>query len=197
MIIAKIDTIPPMKNERESEAYLPPQEQLIVAAKVNRLCEADSETFDPKTQVQDAQDIVNALNSRMKPHGRFSGRISFPSRPTSEVRAGATNAGNLNVSVDEPKAKEFKFGIEEYRIGNYVAMKHTGEPNMEIVFEHFRDRAMANKTLRKSPKDTRIAYDKKSLEVQEINIGVPTIREIAYFLTIVTYRNILLWKKSQ
>lgn len=54
-----------MKNEKEHK-YLPPQEQLIIAAKIHRLCEMGVETFDPKIHIVDAQDIVKALDPKNK-----------------------------------------------------------------------------------------------------------------------------------
>ena len=184
-----------MRNEREPEAYLPQQEQLIVAAKVNRLCEANPETFDPETQVQDAQDIINALSPRTKPHGKFSGGISYISTYKSEAKAGATNSGNVNASFDETKIKKAEFGVEEYRIGNYVASKYTGRNTTLIIFENFWDRDMVNEAFEKNAEETRVEYDTKSLGVQKISVGVPKRRNIAC-LSITTYQDVPLWQKS-
>lgn len=170
---------------------------MIVAAKVSRLCDANPDTFDPQTQVQDAQYIINALNPRMKSHGRFSGSFTSTSTSKSEVRAGATNAGNVSMSFNETKTKEFKFGVEEYRIGYYVAMKYVGRTSTQIVFEHFWDRGMADEAFGKRPKYTRLDYDTKSLDVQRISIGFPNKKRRFACLIVTTHNEIPLWKRSQ
>lgn len=98
-----------MRNGIESEGYLPPQEQLIIASKVNRLCDASPETFDPKTQVTDAQDIIRALHSKIKPSRFINARYFSTRSSTSEVRAGATNAGNVSTSFKETKTNKISF----------------------------------------------------------------------------------------
>lgn len=188
-----------MRNEKDRNEYLPPQEQLIIAAKINRLCEATPETFDPEIQVQDAQDIVNALNSRLKPSDLISGTLSKTSSSHSVVRAGITNAGNVNASFDETKTKKIEFGVENYRIGNYVAIKYVKKNTSRISFEHFWDRGMVNIAFKKPPERTWINYDSETLKISYIGIGLPIIKEFSLFsaaIIVITYRDILLWRKS-
>lgn len=185
-----------MRNERESDGYLPPQEQLLIAAKVNRLCDATVATFDPETQVADAQDIVNALNPRIKPSGRVGGKATITSSSTSEVREGATNAGNISVSFKDRKTKKFEFGVNRYRIGNYIVRKIRWGRITGITFEHFWDRGMTDEAFQEDRQNTRIDYDSKTLEVVKISIWIPRTRQIAC-LFITTYKVVPLWEKEK
>lgn len=204
------------------DVYLEQQEQLIIGAKVNRLCEANPETFDSATQVQDAEDIVTALNSRTRPRGVFSGEASFTSSFSSEVRSGATNARDVNASFDETRTGEFKFGVEEYRIGNYVAIKSTErgksrpvkvgesrgynvvkfvrEETSQLMFEHFWDRGEVNTVFARNPQLTVIEYD-ETLDVKSIGIWVPKIKTVRILFSRVRitygYNKTTLWEKSK
>lgn len=128
--------------DKEQQLYLPPQEQLIIASKVNRLCEVSVDEFDPKTQVKDAEEIVKALHPRMK---AFDGpRIKFIKRSTSRsnVLAGETGLGQINTSFDSEELKVWRFGIEEYKIGGYVAKLRSNPLTLE--FEYFWSRGEIN-----------------------------------------------------
>lgn len=187
----------PMGNEKRLEGYLPPNEQLILAAKVNRLCAATPDTFDLENQIQDAQDIVTALDPRMKYHGRFSGRISMTSHSESEETAGETNAGSFSTGFEQETTKKVVFGVEEYRVGNYVATKYKGKgEDSRIVFEHSKDRGMINEIFEKDVEDTRINYSTESLDVQKIFIAVPTTRKIAC-IRFVSHEEVSLWERSK
>lgn len=191
-----------MKNERKDKGgefnpYLPAQEQLMIASKINRLCDVDTNTFDPDTQVADAQRIIEALDLRIKPHGKISGNLSHTSSSTSEIRSGATNAGNINASFEETKTKKIEFGIQEYRIGNYVAKKYTGSRTTRIEFEHFWDREVPNEISGKDSRITVLSYNtKKSLEVERISFITPK-RKGGRFLALITYGETRLWQRKK
>lgn len=121
----------------EREAYLEPQQQLLIAAKVNRLCETAVDEFDPSTQVQDAQDIVNALDSRVLPSKAISGSASVTRSSKSEVKAGMTNAGQVNASFGETKRSEVRFRVREYRVGFYVATKYKDGKQSSFILSIF------------------------------------------------------------
>ena len=165
-----------MKKERETQGYLPsPQEQLIIAAKIHRLHEATVETFNPEIHVVDAQDIVKALHPRIKPASKYSLRHYSKSSSTSQVRAGATSAGNVNASFKEQKTKKVEFGVHEYRIGNHVATRSVQKHCNYIRFEEFWDRGSINEAFGKTSEGTLIAYDATSLDILEISKLVPII----------------------
>ena len=164
-----------MKKERETQEYLPPQEQLIIAAKIHRLHEATVETFNPEIHVVDAQDIVKALHPRIKPASKYSLRHYSNSSSTSQVRAGATSAGNVNASFKEQKTKKVEFGVHEYRIGNYVATRSVQKHCNYIRFEEFWDRGSINEAFDKTSEGTLIVYDATSLDILEISKLVPII----------------------
>lgn len=183
----------------ERDGYLEPQEQLVMAAKVNRLCETAIEDFDPETQVQDAQDIVNALDSRVLNSKSISGSASITRSSKSQVKAGATNAGQANVSFDETKRSEVRFGVQEYRVGFYVAKKYKDGKQSILEFEHFWDRGKVNETFKVYQTRTEIVYENESLEIVAINKRVPktrTLFPIVIEIKATTYSKVPLWQKS-
>ncbi len=186
-----------MSGEREN--YLEPQEQLLIAAKVNRVCELQSDEFDPSTHVQDAQDVVNALNSRVLASGRFKGSASYTRPSKSELRAGATSAGQVNASFDETKRSEVRFGVREYRIGFYVATKYNDKRQSSLIFEHFWDRGEVNEAFEDDQPQTEIVYKNDSLEVVAINKRMPTIKTlfpVIIRITATVYNRVPLWQKA-
>lgn len=182
-----------MASKEERRGYLSPEEQLLISSKVNRLCEAKPDTFDPITQVPDAQDIVNALDSRIRTSGRIGASVSLTDTGTSEVRAGATGAGSVNASFEEQETAKFEFGVEEYRVGNYVATKTRRRKTSTIEFRHFWDRGIANDAFEKSPRHIAIEYQNESLGVTEISVGIPTGLRFGV-LILVNYKYTPLWK---
>ena len=194
-----------MKNERETQQYLPPQEQLIIAAKIHGLCEATAETFNPEIHVADAQHIVNALDPRIKQGSNHTVRYYSSSSSTSQVRSGATNAGNVNASFKEQKTKKVELGIHEYRIGNYVATKSSVTKDLNsISFEEFWDRGFVNRAFIKEPEKTTIIYDATSLDTLRISKLVPTTKHHRfklwnrkYALIRTLYRENPLWRRKK
>ena len=194
-----------MKKERETQEYLPPQEQLIIAAKIHRLHEATVETFNPEIHVVDAQDIVKALHPRIKPASKYSLRHYSNSSSTSQVRAGATSAGNVNASFKEQKTKKVELGIHEYRIGNYVATKVPVTKDLNCInFEEFWNRGFVNRAFNKVPEQTAIIYDATSLDILRISKLDPTIKQHRfklwnrrYSLIRVHYRENPLWREKK
>lgn len=189
----------------ERDAYLEPQEKLVIAAKVNRLCETAIEDFDPETQVQDAQDIVNALDSRVLNSKSISSIASVTRSSKSQVKAGATNAGQVNTAFDETKRSEVRFGEREYRIGFYVATKYKGGKQSKLDFEHFWDRGEVNETFEVDQTQTEIVYENKTLEIVAINKQIPKTRTlfpiIALFrisarISATTYSRVPIWQKQ-
>lgn len=192
-----------MTENLERRGYLPSQEQLITASKVNLLCEASPETFDPVTRVPDAQYIVNALHLRIKTKGRLGGRFSRTSSSTSEVRAGATNVGSVSARFDQKTTKKVEFNVAEYRIGRYVAGKLEEKGKACIFFEPYWDRGFVNQAFGKAPEHTGIEYDPKSLEVEKIYRITPTRKRLSSFpvpITILIFSHkgeIILWQKGK
>src|SRR3990167_2727792 len=111
--------------ERRTVEYLDPQEQLRVAALINRLCEVSPEEFDVPAQVEDAREIVKALDSKVEStKSRHRASASYTSTSDSSVISGATDQGNVSSTFKETKKREVQIiKIPEYKIGKYVAMK--------------------------------------------------------------------------
>lgn len=167
-----------MKKEEETQDYLPPQEQLIISAKIHNLCEVTAETFDPEIHVAEAQEIIRALDPRIKPESERSFGYYSNSSSLSQVRAGSTNAGNVNASFEEQKSKKVEFGVHEYKIGNYIATKHVHKKFNFIHLEEFWDRGSVNQVFDKTPQSTIILYEQKSLDLVRISKMVPTVKQL-------------------
>lgn len=184
-----------MKGKYERKAYLDPKEQLMISLKVNRLCQTDSKTFQPTTQVPDAQEIVKALDSRIKPSGRIGLDLLFTFTGFSEELVGATNAGDVKGRFEKEETEEIKLGVEEYRIGNYVANKTRDRKNSIMTFQHFWDWGAGNEDFEKGSKHTLIKYENKDLDVIEISMGMPVILKFGPFL-FANYKYQPLWEKG-
>lgn len=61
-----------MTERDDGSAYLEPNEQMILAAKVNRMCEVDDEKFGPEN-LAEAEEVVRKLDSRIQRSGCLLG----------------------------------------------------------------------------------------------------------------------------
>lgn len=122
----------------ENRIYLPPKQQLFIAAKVNRLCETQPGKFNEAKQVDDAVDIVNALHSRIKPMGMFSIGINIPHLGRSGSGVANTGIGNIPVPIEHQTTFSRKYGIDSYRIGSYLGRKRVEGGSTFLSFQHFR-----------------------------------------------------------
>src|SRR3990167_3909828 len=184
--------------ERETIEYLDPQEQLRVAALVNRLCETTPEDFDEQIHIQDAQEIVKSLDPKIKPtKSNFSFSASHTSTSESSVMSGATDQGNVSTSFEETKKREVRIGkILDYRIGMYVAIRRDKKDRSNLYFQHFWDRGEISDAFEKEEPTTEIMYRKDNLELLAISRLVPKARNLG-FLTVTTYQSLELWKADK
>jgi hypothetical protein len=180
---------------RETVEYLDPQEQLRVAAFVNRFCEAMPEDFDEQIHVQDAQEIVRALDPKIKPtKSKFSFFASHTSKSESSVFSGVTDHGNISTSFEETKTRKVSLGkILEYRIGMYVATKRSKRNKSTLYFEYFWDRGEINEAFERKQPITTVTYAEDSLEIASIDKQIPRVRHLGS-LIITTYSTVQLWK---
>ncbi len=183
-------------TEKENGPYLSSQEQLVLAAKVNRLCEAEPETFDPHTQIQDARSIVVALNDRLGNSSNATFKLNVKKESESKSVAAATDLGTVNTNFDEEETKTYQLGrVNEYRIGGYVATKRQAENSTVLHFEPFWDRGWVTDIFSRYQPTTSIRYNEKSLELLHIQKNFPTFLKLP-FLLIVRYKGVLLWERQ-
>lgn len=186
----------------ESRIYLPPREQLFIAAKVNRLCETDPENFDPNAQLQDAKDIVLALHPRVKPSGKYRVKINYLSTSSSTSTVADTGIGNMPIPTSEQTAYSIKYGVNEYRIGTQIATKRVGEKSTSLLFRDFRDNGAVGAVFDKYPPQTIIEYKfEPEVDLLEIRRHFYQIQErrllwlIPYGAITVAQQDVL-WKKE-
>jgi len=183
-----------MKERIDDSAYLEPNEQMILAAKVNRLCEVEDEEFGPENLIE-AQEIVRKLDSRIQRSG-MSLRISSKSKGESTVSQGATPQGEMNVSFDDEKKSEVRIGkVDEYRIGGYVVVKSRSRRINCLRFDHFFGRGETNEVLERMDGYTAIFYD-DSLAIKKISRNYPIRRNFLVAL-VTTYAPKVLWEQGK
>ncbi len=183
-----------MKERNDGSAYLEPNEQMLLAAKVNRVCEVKDEEFGPEN-LAEAQEIVSKLDSRIQ-RSSMSLRIGSKSKGESTVSQGATPQGEMNVSFDDEKKSEIRIGkVDEYRIGGYIVVKpHYGRTNA-LRFDHFFGRGETNEALEKNDGYTVIFYDGR-LEVKTISRKYP-VRRNFFGYQIITYAPKVLYRDGK
>ena len=139
---------------------LEPQEQLLVAGKIARLCEVAAEEFDPNTQVEDAAYIINALDSRINFSEKNSKAvIDFTNKGGKKLLSAETGHGNFTVDItDESKQTKVGYRDTDFRIGHYVASKFDNNQWMQMQFEHFEDRGTIGTILNRRSNITIVAY---------------------------------------
>lgn len=172
-----------MGKERETRHNLSPEQQLLIAAKVSRLSQVTHGTFDELTHVADAQDIIRALDPIIKPMDRKSRQGYGVSYSDSRIRAGATNAGNINASISEKKTKEYSHGIDSYTIGKSHVTKFINHKNTTNITlgnwtpEELGTKIIAGVNIEQNLINLQIEYDSKSLDVVRISQMVPEIKQ--------------------
>ncbi len=163
-----------MTERDDGSAYLEPNEQMILAAKVNRLCEVDDEKFGPEN-LAEAEEIVRKLDSRIQRSG-MSIRIHNRSKGKSTVSRGATPQGEINASFDDEKTSKTIIGkVNEYRIGGYVVEKSRFRRTNCLRLEPFFGRGETNEALEKNDGYTCIFYD-DGLVIKKISRHYPVRR---------------------
>jgi len=172
-----------VQNEGPPRQNLSPEQQLLIAAKVSRLSQVTPETFDEQIHIADAQDLVRALDPIIKPTDRKSRQGYGVSYSNSRIRAGATNAGNINASISEKKTKEYSHGVNIYRIGRSNVTKFVNYKNTtNITLENWTHEELGNKiiagvNIEQVLRNLQIEYDSNSLEVVRISQMVPEIKQ--------------------
>lgn len=184
------------------QAYLPSSEQLIIAAKVNRICELEPEDPAPFPLVTDAQDIVRSLHPRIESSG-VNVSVESTGRNRFQTFAGATEHGNATSAFDNTQTKKLQIGVREYRIGQFVATRHQGLRFSSIDFESFFDRGAVNQVFGVAPEETRIEYKNSNLSIHSISKLHPVISRITFRIpffkrftvNIVRYHGVSIWEQ--
>ncbi len=141
--------------------YLNPNKQLVIAAKVNRLCEIDPENFKAPLALPAVYEIIVALDPLVKPSTRFPKATGRKKAERTIVRAGHTEQGDIHTSFDIEPEEQHPAGYNEYRIGGQVVTKtvcdHCGDATMS--FEPFWGRGATSEGLEEFPTSTRVKYE--------------------------------------
>ena len=114
------------------------RENLILASKINRICDIVSADQIDESVLQDAQQIINSMSPRIEV-SESSFELSFytPSKPFGGLMS--TGNGDLQNQVNLDKSrKEFQFGKEnEERLGLYRISKDDVDKNFALNFTFF------------------------------------------------------------
>lgn len=175
-----------MDKERKLE-FSDPNEQLELAALVNRFCELEAEEFDADIHLQPAREIVQALDPRIEKSSEelitVSTNINLPN--SSPTILGATEAGEVETRVknNDGKRKGFKKIIgkkKEYRIGAYVITNTSYGNTNVLAFKNFWGHGGSNEALGVYPPFWTIEYNKKDLGVKQITKYYPYEKSISF-----------------
>jgi len=187
-----------MNRSEADRAYMEGQQQIFLAAKVNRLCEvASKEEFDADNLIPAAQDIVQALDPRLAftsaPLLRFMDRIGKGRK----TFVAATELGNVSASFEDRNKPQAQ--TEEYRIGLYVARKQKrifGLISM-ITFEHYLARSGVRGPLENFPQVTAIAYHRETLDLLTIRTFTLQPKMLGSLFYIKRQPGELLWQQDK
>lgn len=182
-----------MTHERVSP--LDPKERLQLAALVNKFCEImPGEVTDTDKFVEDAQQIVRMLDSRIRPNqGSFSG--FYKGRSASFKAVGMTNAGLQDVRLDNDGKREIKIGNpDEYRIGLYVVTKMTEGKKASLSFVNFWDYNTGQIISAHARSD--ILYNKNDLSLKAVLKSYPYLFTLGR-LNIIYFRTFPVWGKGK
>lgn len=181
--------------DKEQQLYLPPNEQLIIGAKVNRLCEVSVEEFDPESQVRDAEEIIRALHPRMKPTNNSNLEVNMTHKGASKMMAGETGFGQVNTSFDSTEIKNFRVGIEEYRIGGYISTLQNYKTFSVLIFEHFWDRGVVGEVFEQKPMSHCISFE-SDYKVQTIYREWLSIDKLFWIISRITNHQLDLYPEK-
>lgn len=181
-------------GDKEQPTYLEPKEQLLIAAKVNRICKAEAEDFDEKL-IEDAQEVIYSLASRIKPSSTLTTGIGLTT--SGKNIKGETDHGEFSFSSGK-RTRNFELTgrVDKYRIGNYVAQKFTAKKLDGIWFKDFFGAGSANQALRNYKPTTQITYQRGDLSlisVDRLNLKVTRLG----FIIITLYDETPLWEKGE
>lgn len=179
-----------MGKEQANKDYLPPKDQLIIAAKVNRICEAEPSQVN-EDLINNMQAVVNALEPRVNYSSNFTFEGSITTQGDSFT--GETEHGEFSAQGGE-RERKFKKGVEKYRIGNYIAFKYKVRDHDDLVFSPFFGAGGANLALGHHPVRTCIGYHKYSdrIELVRLTKANPQIRSLGPIL-FVRYKQRAIW----
>lgn len=182
------------RGNKEQPTYLEPNKQLLIAAKVNRICAAGAEDFDEQL-IEDAQEVVYALASRIKPSSatRLYGELNTPGTSIK----GETDRGEFSFSNGENKKSFMLIGrVDEYRIGSYIAQKFAKGKLSELWFKDFFGAGGADMALENYKPATQITYQQEDLSLVSIERANPKVARLG-FIKITRYDYVSLWKKDK
>lgn len=183
-------------GNKEELAYLEPKKQLLIAAKVNRICAAEAEDFDYKL-IEDAQEVVYALASRIKPSSdvRIFVKIATPGTSTK----GETDHGEFSFSSGEKRKNLTLIGrVDKYRIGNYIAQKFTKGKLSKLSFKDFFGAGGTDMALENYKPATQIVYQQEDLSLVNIKRANPKVTKLGLgFINIIRYDYVFLWEKDK
>lgn len=194
------DIISPMVEQNSNSAYLEPQAQLALAARVNRLCEISSAEFNEGNEdsLVDAHEVVKLLDPRIELSDKTIVEIGRGPKKKKTTIKGSTLHGEVSISQEGVENDPgMKFGkVNEYRIGGYVATRRERRKRKYLTFETFFGRGEVNEALEKDEAEIVIFYN-DNLEIQEIARFYPIKRTYLKILELITYARDTIWRKDR
>ncbi len=188
-------------SQNESQRYLESKQQLIIAAKVNWLCETELSQIDPELARAESEVIVNSLDPLLIDKSRviLEMRRDNTETPSSKM-VGHTNLGDFSInSTNDDSSSEILLGNQGiYRIGNYVATRitNTRKGYKILSLEHFFGMSGANLALEEYNPHYDITYGIKQLEVRSVIRQEPVLTPILWLGMYVSYKPTYIYKSN-
>ncbi len=149
------------------EVYIPkePQGRLLLAQKVDLICNLEPDSFNPEVHIADLRYIVNSIHPNLNNSSLFTAEARWEGRRDAPSQ-GDTGLGLFPLTNNETNVESVKLGHEDlFRIGAYIVTKFptfrgkkTPQRAYRIRFEHFFGRGEVNERLAKAVLPTEIIY---------------------------------------
>jgi hypothetical protein len=182
--------------ERRHEDYLSPEDQLLIAAKVNRLFQAKPGNFDPAIQLDEVKSIVQTLDPKIADSKLIGLAYDHRSSSESRIAIGETNMGTVSTGFSSENVEHKVFGFSEYRIGAYVVSKLTGGNTTTMRFKHFWDRGASNIS-EADPPFTSVDYNRQSLEIIKIARVHARVHPLPFGYEVATFHSQTIWERDK
>ncbi len=119
---------------------LSPNEQLIIGAKVNRICGLAPVEFNSEEHLADVEHIVNALDPLLISSHEYRLMTSNVGQSQNSMM-GQTEHGQVRIPNQNQTNEATSLGSNDFRVGLFVVNKLVLPDYSSLTFEHFWDRS--------------------------------------------------------
>jgi len=188
-----------MSPEQPIFEVLSSTERLVLASKVNRLCDIEiGDNFDMGVLLDDAQTIVNTLDPALKVSGEWYIKGSLRGKSRSLGGLASTDKGFFQTNLeDRGKSKDIQLGqVFEDRTGLYKVTKTNEDCGLALNFAYFMKQISRDENIVGIGPTTHILYDKNDNLIKAIIKSEPVLFKLLRF-KIIWFKQSNLWGKAK